>query len=699
MTTGADENSLFVFRGYRLDARQRRLQGPNDESVMLRPKEFDALLVLVQRAGSPVSKDELMSTVWPDTVVEENNLNQVVSKLRQVFGDDRSNPEFIATITGRGYQFVAEVETPGTVKPTVRKPARVHDWRYAVAALVVAAVAVIAVLLSRGGNAPEGPVRAGLSDAVLVTASAAANSMPSLSPDGRLMVFVSDRSGTNQLWIKGVPDGNAIALTEGPLPANSPSWSPVGDTILFERPAPDGVPSVWAIDALGSRAPRLVVRNAVNPKFSTDGQSFAFTRGHGEIHIGYLDGGQSRRLEGVPETPGFAKPMPAVNANGDIAFVLADEGPSGNLWFYEAATGQFRQLTQSSGEFAGVWAGNPIWLPDNRTIVYTASTEVPANVHLWRIDTQSPVPVRLSTGVGGYTEPAVSRDGSVLVYTYAQPLWRLVQTDPTTGDQRTIYESRKTLALPTLSADGRTIVVFGENVFTLPVVGGEATQLTFGAPGQATLPAWSRSGNIIYYYRERSLHRIDPETGEDETVLQDFHWSTQNWVAAHGQTLAYRIKSRWPGRARSVVHDLGSGEIRELDDEILPTEWSRDGTVLLGRRAGDYALLLCAAQTLSCKPIMESEAPVDGAMPRWSHDEARVFFRRALPDKPGYAEIWVVSRHGGEPERLFELGPYEPLSFFFDVASDDSVIWNQYDSHGSPEIWMTRDLGGAAAGR
>lgn len=696
MPTAANDNA-FVFRGYRLDAAQRRLWDPGGASLTLRPKEFDALLMLVRNAGTPVGKAELMSALWPDTVVEENNLNQLISRLRQVLGDDRHDPVFIATITGRGYQFVAAVERPdGDADESDVAANTTYNWRWAAAALVV--VAGIALALTQFRDDDVKPPFT-LDDAALVTASPASNVMPALSPDGTMMAFVSDRSGTNQIWVKGLPSGKAVQLTDGPLPADSPSWSPVSDAILFRRRASDGGSSIWLVGALGSATPRLIVEDGAYPRFAPDGRSFVFTRKRyaedavvSEIHVGYLDSGETRELKGLPRTPGFADPMPAINANGDVAFVLADEGPSGDLWLYDAATEEFRVLTRSSGEFAGVWARSPVWLPDNETILYSASADDPSNSHLWSVNTQTTEPVRVSSGVGGYTEPAVSSDGSKLAYAYAQPLWHLVRTDPQTGEHRNIHDSRAIIALPAVSRDGETIATFGESILTIPVDGGPTKQLTFGPPGQATLPTWSRSDDAIYYYRGRSLHRLDPETGMDDRILDDFHWSKQNWLAVHGSKLAYRIRSRWPGRARSVIHDYNSGEIRNFDDKLLPSDWSRDGKSVLGRRLGDYALLLCEAETAHCQQLMDGDEVIYGALPRWSHDETRVFFRRAQNDKPGYADIWVVSREGGPAQRLFELGPYEPLNFFFVVAHDDTIIWPRSGSRGNPEIWMSRNL-------
>src|SRR3989442_9133075 len=64
---------------------------------------------MVGHAGRVLQKDELMRAVWPDTAVEENNLNQNISMLRRVLGEERGEHRFIATVPGRGYQFVAKV--------------------------------------------------------------------------------------------------------------------------------------------------------------------------------------------------------------------------------------------------------------------------------------------------------------------------------------------------------------------------------------------------------------------------------------------------------------------------------------------------------------------------------------------------------------------------------------------------------------
>ena len=103
-----DGDQVYEFKGFRLEAAQRRLLH-NGQPVPLKPKILDLLLLLVQMRGRLVEKDELMKEIWPNTIVEENNITVSMSILRKTLGEDRSGRQFIETVPGRGYRFVAPV--------------------------------------------------------------------------------------------------------------------------------------------------------------------------------------------------------------------------------------------------------------------------------------------------------------------------------------------------------------------------------------------------------------------------------------------------------------------------------------------------------------------------------------------------------------------------------------------------------------
>jgi non-specific serine/threonine protein kinase len=94
----------YRFASFELRPKQRQLLA-DGHPVALGDRAFDVLLALVERGGQLVTKDELLALVWPNLVVEENNLQVQVSTLRKVLGVGA-----IATVAGRGYRLTLEIE-------------------------------------------------------------------------------------------------------------------------------------------------------------------------------------------------------------------------------------------------------------------------------------------------------------------------------------------------------------------------------------------------------------------------------------------------------------------------------------------------------------------------------------------------------------------------------------------------------------
>jgi TolB-like protein/Flp pilus assembly protein TadD len=100
--------SVYQFDDFHVDPVERVLRRAG-AIVPLTPRVFDTLLYFVRHHGRVLEKDELMREIWPDAVVEENNLTQNVSTLRQALGEAGGERRYIVTVPGRGYRFAARV--------------------------------------------------------------------------------------------------------------------------------------------------------------------------------------------------------------------------------------------------------------------------------------------------------------------------------------------------------------------------------------------------------------------------------------------------------------------------------------------------------------------------------------------------------------------------------------------------------------
>src|SRR5262245_48485421 len=107
---------IFAFGPFQLLAARRELLA-HGVPVTLGQRAFEILLMLVNRHGQLVTKDELMAEVWPGVVVEENNIQVHISALRKVLSSAGDGERYLLTVAGRGYRFVAPVEQEGAATP------------------------------------------------------------------------------------------------------------------------------------------------------------------------------------------------------------------------------------------------------------------------------------------------------------------------------------------------------------------------------------------------------------------------------------------------------------------------------------------------------------------------------------------------------------------------------------------------------
>jgi DNA-binding winged helix-turn-helix (wHTH) protein/Tol biopolymer transport system component len=247
---------IYQFGPFSLDVGAQQLE--RDGQVMdLTPKAFHTLVVLIQRRGRVVTKDEIISVVWPNAFVSDDSLSQSIWMLRRVLGDQTNQPQYIATLPRRGYRFIATVTEGAAATPTPdvpapsqagttgplepaehpevakRVPRRRQSWAYGAAVLTISALAALAtrrVTTTSGIEPFESPARFTLTPPAGVTVA----EVGAFSPDSQSLAFVGrdDGSGQTKIWLRALRSGDdkPLAGTEGAI---GPFWSPDSQSLAF----------------------------------------------------------------------------------------------------------------------------------------------------------------------------------------------------------------------------------------------------------------------------------------------------------------------------------------------------------------------------------------------------------------------------------------------------------------------------------
>jgi DNA-binding winged helix-turn-helix (wHTH) protein len=268
--------SRFRWDDFVLDLDAYRLERAG-VPVALEPKAFNLLVLMVQRPGHLFTKQEIFESVWPGTAVTDHALTRIVAQIRRGLGDEVREARYLETVPTRGYRWVYAVETgePSTpAREETLEPVRARRTHLPLMSAIALATVVVAVLVwQRQGDVSGSERGHGVQWPTQLTTNAGLDLHPALSPHGDAIAFVSDRSGSFEIFVRAL----AGSATEMPLTSDAgqnlqPSWSPDGKFVAYHSQRNGGI---WIVPSRGG-TPKQIVTVGSKPSWSPDGTSVAY---------------------------------------------------------------------------------------------------------------------------------------------------------------------------------------------------------------------------------------------------------------------------------------------------------------------------------------------------------------------------------------------------------------------------------------
>lgn len=597
------------------------------ESVSLKPKEFDLLQVLVAKPGRLISKDEILSEVWPETKVEESNLSVHISSLRRALGDSASDPLYIETIPRSGYRFKAPVIEliPGEGEVDVAPPAmsrslgRLLRW----AVLIVASTGA-AVWWARRSYPPW--------NAVPLTSSPGLEIGPALSPDGSLVIYsVRARTAngrldpsTNGLWLKNIATGATERVTD--QFDYSPTWSPDGREIAFVR---------YINNQNDQDVATLVVRSAF--------------------------GGQDRIVRPLDYVGALPGPSLHYSSNGKWILTSLGTGmiagtPPARLVAISLATGELQPLLSpvpgSAGDF------NPVISPKGDRLAFCrCATSTACDLFTVPVADLKPMgpPQRISQIPSSDFQPLFLPDGSILYSlgpNNTRNLWRTHFDWFGSFRSEQISPSSEDVLQPSVvkMADGRWRLVYVRdmvdiNIWRLQFDGPDGKPIGSEPIANSTrieeTPAYSRDGKRIAFASNRTgqweIWGCDVTGRNCAEITHLRAYSRSPAWSPDGRWLAF--DSRPTGSPQVFVMPLDpSGPAVAVtpvsSSSSMEPAWSADGRWLYfsSNRTGRYEIYRTPSPVAGLNPGKTEAVTADGGIqPRMSVDGTSLFYR--IPDR------------------------------------------------------------------
>lgn len=634
----------YRFGAYRLDA-TRKVLLRDGEPLHAPKKAVETLLVLVENTGQVLTKEELMSRLWPGRVVDEANLAQNIAVVRKVLGAERGAPGFIETFSGTGYRIlgpvsaveedveavpvaVAPPEPPVAIVPAaptplpVMEPEPVKDrkWWWIGGAAVVAGITLSGLWVTfRGVTSQPAELHR-----IPVTRLTGKEYQPAISPDGQNIAFVWERDSASlgSIWVQREGSDSPARITPNDGASYiSPVWSPDGRQLAFLRFA-EGQGALIVSSATGSDA-----RNVMS----------LFPSRYGLQHR-HLDWSPDGRFLAVDDAQSAGRPF--------------------GIFVVSVADGQKRRLTSTDDVHVG--DVNPRFSPDGNAITFVRAFHR-ANQELFVVPFTGGAPVQLTSDDHQISDHAWMPDGSQLVFASDRTgEFRLWKMNPVAGGKPESTGVYGDYPLQLSMAKATNALVYAALQHNLdiwrldlrPEKGGERWLKAIASTGQDASPQYSPRGDRICFRSERSgdeqIWVAGPDGSNPVKVTRgSLRPSVARW-SPDGASLIFNHA----GTRELYVARPGQGgewEVKATGMQGVHPVYSPDGgTIYAGTMTSIIRIPAQGGKAAEVTPTMGISLDASG-------DGRFIYFVR----EPAGTALWRVEVSNGRLEKVLEgLVPY-----------------------------------------
>jgi Tol biopolymer transport system component/DNA-binding winged helix-turn-helix (wHTH) protein len=640
-----------------LHARELRKSGVR---LKLQEQPFAVLLLLLERAGGIVTREEIQKHLWPeDTYVDfDNAINSAVRKLREVLCDSPEHARFVETIPRRGYRFIAPVQEinqeggfhKGTFvaeQPKEDGGGRLtFDWRgrAEITKISPAILAFVTVLLAVGLWYRGKKLRPADVHVAPLSSAMGLELQPSVSPDGTRVAYawIIGPNKQPEIYVRQQGVGDPIKVSRDLPRVFSPAWSPDGRWIAaLQDLGSEGVILLMSPSGGPIRKLARVMKGEESDDICAS-SDFAFICGESSFGSELAWSPDSKYLFTSAKTergslPGIVRvavddgaiqtiTKPSKNLSGDFGPTISSDGRqlafgrfktirTGDLFVVPlsedgtTAIPEPKRITSDSSDLM-----TAAWTPDSRELIFSSDRD--GRRALWRVPASGGAVSRVS----GFGDEAldVAIHGNQLIYNHGHhsgTLWKIPISGRKGGTPIRVTATTSRDKYSQFSPDGKRIVFQSgrsgvEEIWSCGEDGRDAVQLTSFGRGISGSPRWSPDGRNIAF---------------DSNAGGNFHIYT---ISADG------------GRPKQLNNGSST--------DAIPS-WSQDGKWIYftSWRTGRSEVWKVSAGGGTETQITKDE----GGLAFESSDGEYIYFVRGNED---IGSLWRMPSKGGRPSKVLD---------------------------------------------